>query len=103
MIASMLQNDTKHDIIMVEVPMKAMMIRNIDDETFTQLKLQCEKLKTSMNRLIVSILQNVAGVRSRESEASPFDKYFGSWSQAEYKKIDKAISQNRKIDEELWK
>lgn len=99
----MLRNDIIYDTIRAEVPMKAIMVRNIDDETFSQLKLQCDKLKMSMNRFIVSILQNVAGGRSKKSEESSFDKYFGSWSQEEYEKIDKALWENRTIDEEMWK
>lgn len=84
--------------------MHSLSIRNIDDETYKLIKQESEKNGVSINKLIVRLLKKTFNKKEQGSKKyHDLDKYFGSWTEEEYKIFSKNIEVTEIIDEELWK
>jgi len=85
--------------------MKTMCIRGIDTELDKKLKLAASNQLKSINQLVLDILRNSLGIQKEKKYTKVFndlDHLFTSWSEEEFKAIQKKINHDRKIDKDLW-
>jgi hypothetical protein len=66
---------------------------------------EAERKRTSINKAVISLLENRATVRSKNRLAvhDDLDSLAGSWSKKEAADFDKALAAQRTIGSELWK
>ena len=85
--------------------MKAVTIRGIEPEVAEKLKLTAAQQGKSVNQLTVDIIKESLGMQKKKKytiKYNDLDDLFGRWSEDEFKKINAKISDERKIDQELW-
>ena len=85
--------------------MKAVTIRGIEPEVAEKLKLTAAQQGKSVNQLTVDIIKESLGMQKKKKytiKYNDLDDLFGRWSEAEFKAINAKISDERKIDQELW-
>jgi hypothetical protein len=75
-------------------------LRGLDAATLARIRSSARRLKVSVNRLIVEILQRQYAPPERTRDA--VDRLAGSWSKAEADEFDRAIAEFSKIDPEVW-
>ena len=86
--------------------MKAITIRGVEPEVAAQLKLTASEQNKSLNQLVLEFIKKNLGLEKGKKysrEYNDLDDLFGSWGNSEYKAIQNKISQERKIDQEIWK
>lgn len=86
--------------------MKTFIIRNIDEKLYEKIRKQAEINSTSINKLVLSIIETEFGFSKRIKKPKKYtdlDNLFGGWGKEDYDLISKNINEQRKIDEELWK
>lgn len=86
--------------------MKAVTIRGVEPEVAEKLRLIAAEQGKSINQLMLEIIKESIGLKKRKKysrEYEDLDDLFGRWSDDEFKEIQAAITQGRKIDPELWK
>ena len=82
--------------------MHTLNIRNIEDATYNSIKQASKKKGTSINKLILDVLNRVFN-RKKRTEYHDLDDFFGTWSEDDYTLIMGVSREMRNIDEELWK
>jgi len=86
--------------------MKAVTIRGVEPEVAEKLKLAAAKQGKSINQLTIDIIKESLGLKKANKysrEYDDLDDLFGRWSEDEFKEIYHKISQERQIDQDLWK
>lgn len=86
--------------------MKAVTIRGVEAEVAEKLKSTAAKQGKSINQLTLDILKESLGLQKEKKYSRRYhdlDDLFGRWSEAEFNEIQSKISQERKVDLELWK
>ena len=85
--------------------MKAVTLRKLPPKLAKAIRQEANRKGTSINKAVISLLENRAMVRSRDRLAvhDDFDNLAGSWSKKEAADFDKALAAQRTIDPELWK
>ncbi len=86
--------------------MKAVTIRGIEAEVAEKLKQTAAEKGKSVNQLTLEIIKEGLGLKKEKRytrEYNDLDELFGSWSNDEFEKIHAKISQERRVDQELWK
>jgi len=84
----------------------ALSIRGVGEQLATLLKQQAKASNKSVNQFVLETLKQHVGLDKSKrftQKYNDLDDLFGNWSESEYKKIQKKIDGERKIDEELWK
>ena len=85
--------------------MKAVTIRGVEPEVAEKLKLTAAQQGKSVNQLTLEIIKESLGLKKEKKftlKHNDLDDLFGSWDEAEFKRIHARISAARKIDQELW-
>ena len=85
--------------------MKAVTIRGVEPEVAEKLKLTAAQQGKSVNQLTLEIIKESLGLKKEKKftvKHNDLDELFGSWDEAEFKRIHDRISDARKIDRELW-
>jgi len=85
--------------------MKTITIRRIDDQLAELLKEKARKDQKSINQLLLDTLRNSLGLSSEKkftAEYHDLDHLFGQWSAEEFESIQGKITNDRKIDQEIW-
>jgi len=85
--------------------MKAITIRGIEPEVAEKLKQTASSKGKSTNRLILDIIKKELGFEKEKQYSRRYhdlDDLLGTWSEAEFKKINNKIKHERQIDPELW-
>ena len=85
--------------------MKTISIRGIDPELAKKLKQAASEQSKSINQLVLDTLRNGLGIKKEKKYTKTFtdlNHLFGSWSEEEFKTIQKKINNDRKIDKDLW-
>lgn len=85
--------------------MKAVTIRGIEPEVSEKLKKLSAKQGKSINQLTIEIIKKNLGLAKEKRytrEYDDLDDLFGRWSEDEFKEIESNITNERKIDQELW-
>lgn len=81
--------------------MKAITLRGIDEVTYSTIKKvsQCEH--KSMNKYILTVIKDNLGIE-KKAQNKEFERFFGSWSEEEYKDFLKNTQCFNTIDKEFW-
>jgi hypothetical protein len=86
--------------------MKAITIRNIPPEVAQAISRKAETERTSLNRAVISLLEERLGTGTRrrsEIRHDDLDFLAGSWTGREAEAFDKALAGQRAIDPDVWK
>jgi hypothetical protein len=81
--------------------MKSIALNGIDEQLSALLKQRAAQAQKSIDQFIVDTLKKHLGLE-QEKEYDDLDTLFGSWTEEEFNSIQKKISLERKIDQELW-
>ena len=77
-------------------------LRGIPEEVMTLLKREAKRLRTSVNVLILKMIERGLGFSCKKSAYHDLDHLAGSWSSAEEKIFEENTKQFEKIDKDLW-
>ena len=74
-------------------------IRHESSELRRRLKALAESAGTSVNTLVVELLERAVGLRDRRLQLARYT----TWTQADGRQFDKHLKAQRTIDAKLWK
>lgn len=77
-------------------------LRGIPEDVMALLKREAKRLRTSVNVLILKMIERGLGFSCEKSSYHDLDHLAGSWSSAEKKAFEENTKQFEKIDKELW-
>lgn len=86
--------------------MTVISIRGIDEKAIFRLKKQAQLEGSSLNSLVVKVLETVAGVRLADKANERFDDLDalqGTWSKQDADEFESATADFAQIDSALWK
>ena len=85
--------------------MKTLTIRGLNEQALGRITRQAKSRHSSVNKFVVEALQKIAfpGEPGKAREWHDLDGFFGSWSEAEAKRVLERRQPCRTIDAELWK
>lgn len=78
--------------------MAQLTIRNVPDDVARRLKQLSVEGETSVNALVLDILQRSVGLRERRQR---LERYV-TWTEADLQELEEALSAQRVIDEPPW-
>lgn len=78
---------------------KQLTVRGVPDETSRRLEALSRERGTSVNATVLEVLNQAVGVDERRRR---LERYV-TWSEAEAQQFDAALSEQRAIDEDLWR
>jgi hypothetical protein len=78
-------------------------LRGIPSEVMTLLKREAKRLRTSVNVLILKMIERGLGFTFEKPVYSDLDHLAGSWSSAETKAFEENTKSFEQIDKGLWK
>jgi plasmid stability protein len=86
--------------------MGAITLRGLEPSLKEKLKRAAKKEGKSVNQMVKDALKAHLGM-SKEKKFTlvhhDLDHLFGRWSEEEFKRIQRKIDSERKVDEELWR
>ena len=82
--------------------MRTMTIRNVSPELAAALEAEKRRRGLSLNRTVLSLMQEALGVSRGRTRGNGLRRLAGSWSEDEFREFEKAVAPFSKIDEELW-
>jgi hypothetical protein len=84
--------------------MKAITLRNIPPHVARLVERRARENKTSLNRAVVSLLEQATPMRKNGKPKihRDLDFLFGSWTKEEADAFDADLAEQRKIDPEVW-
>ena len=87
--------------------MKQITIRNLDPEVLEKIRALAKQEQISMNKLLAKLLRQALQLDKQknipgQNRHHDLDDLCGVWSDEEAEQFDKALSQQRQIDAELW-
>jgi hypothetical protein len=74
-------------------------IRNVSAEVAQRLKRLSEERETSVNALVLAILEHAVGAQERRARI----ERYATWTDADHEAFNTALSAQRVIDDELWR
>ena len=79
-------------------------LRGISSEVMATLKKEAEKQDTSVNFLIIKLIENGIGYSRAVKRPThhDLDKLAGTWSAKDIKEFEKNTKDFEKVDEDLW-
>jgi hypothetical protein len=86
--------------------MAAITVRNLPPEVARRIKQKAKKERISLNRAVISLLENATGIRSADSKDvlhHDLDELAGCWSEDEYQEFLETLHEQRQIEPEVWK
>jgi hypothetical protein len=80
-------------------------LRGVSSEVMTTLKQEAEKQNTSVNLLIIKLIENGIGYSHvvKRPTHHDLDKLAGTWSAKDVKEFERNTKDFEKIDGDLWK
>ena len=81
-------------------------IRGFDDKAFAALKKRAAKEDTSVNALVVRLIEQGLGLRRARSALTrhdDLDALAGSWRKSDATEFERATAAFGKVDADLWK
>ncbi len=84
--------------------MKSITIHGVDDHLAQALKRLAEENRTSVNRTVKRLLEEVLGMKPRESARyhDDFVQYCGLWSPEELTEFEEATADMAAVDPQDW-
>ena len=86
--------------------MAVISIRGIDEKAISRLKKQAQQEGSSLNCLVVRLLETVAGVRSTDKGPQRFDDLDalqGTWSAQDARDFESVTGDFTQVEPALWK
>ena len=83
--------------------MKTMTIRNVSTELAAALETEKRRRGLSLNRTVLSLMQEALGISSGGSRSNGLRRLAGSWSEDEFRNFEQAVAPFAEIDEDLWR
>ena len=83
--------------------MKAITLRNLPPEVARFVRKKAQADKTSLNKTVIGMLEEAAGVDPKPRKRRDLSRWAGTWSTEEADAFDQALAEQRKIDPEIWK
>ena len=83
--------------------MKTMTIRNVSTELAAALEAEKRRRGLSLNRTVLSLMQEALGISSGGSRSNGLRRLAGSWSEDEFRNFEQAVAPFAEIDEDLWR
>lgn len=83
--------------------MKTMTIRNVSRELATALEAEKRRRGLSLNRTVLSVMQEALGISSGRSRSNGLRHLAGTWSEDEFRSFERAAAPFAEIDEDLWR
>lgn len=79
-------------------------LRGISSEIMTALKQEAEKEHTSVNSLILKLLENNIGLshQVKRHKYHDLDKFAGTWTAKDINEFEKNAKDFEKIDKDIW-
>lgn len=77
-------------------------LRNIPSEVMDLLKREAKRLRTSVNTLMLKMIEQGLGLKYEKPIHHDLDHLAGSWSTKDEKEFKENILSFEKIDKELW-
>jgi len=78
---------------------KQMTIRGVPDEVARKLERLSRQRGSSVNTTVVEILRQAVGVNARRERLARY----ATWTREEFDQFEKALAEQRVIDEALWR
>ena len=78
---------------------KQLTIRNVPDEVAERLVELSEEQNSSVNRLVVTILEQAVGAEGRRERL----KRYITWTEDDFKEFNEALAEQRVVDDKLWR
>ena len=86
--------------------MGSLSIRGVDEKLAVLLKEAASLEHKSVNQFVLDTIKKQVGMHKEKrftQEWHDLDNLFGKWSEEDFLRIQGKITQERQIDEELWK
>ncbi|MEO5762570.1 MAG: hypothetical protein ABIR28_09700 [Vicinamibacteria bacterium] len=87
--------------------MEQLSMRGFDKELVRRLRKVARERELSLNRAALLLMRRGAGIAEEKSQSksvgASLDRFIGSWSAADEKRVLKAIEPLGVVDVELWK
>jgi hypothetical protein len=86
--------------------MKAITLRNLPPEIARAVHRRAKQKKTSVNTAVIDLLEESAGTRAHTSVPVRYhdlDHLAGTWTENEAAAFETLLTEQRRIDPELWK
>ena len=83
--------------------MKTITIRNLPPELAAALKAEKRRRGPSLNRTVLSLMQEVPGASDRQRRGNGLRRLSGSWSDDELRHFEANVAAFGEIDQDLWK
>lgn len=85
--------------------MTQLTIRDVDERLGEALKQEAESLGLSVNRLVLQLLRESVGLLPRRAPAiyTDLDHLAGTWSAEEAAQFERQLTEQRPIDDALWR
>ena len=83
--------------------MKTMTIRNVPRELAAALEAEKRRRGLSLNRTVLSVMQEALGISSGRSRSNGLHRLAGTWSEDEFRSFERAVAPFSEIDEDLWR
>lgn len=83
--------------------MKQYTVRGVPPEIEKKIAEEARRKGMSLNRALISLLEEVAGTTAGPEPYTDLDDLCGVWSPAEYDRFEESLREQRGIDEELWR
>lgn len=88
--------------------MKPITIRGVSEEAAAYIRREARAKKLSLNKVVVSIVDQAAGrtltdAENPKTDYHDLDDLFGVWTAAEGAEFEENVRNLRTVDKELWK
>jgi hypothetical protein len=86
--------------------MKTITLRDIPPELARLIRRKAEQEKSSLNKTVVRLLEESAGLRQNKQGKKLYDDLdalAGSWTRKEATDFERALQNQRAIEQDLWK
>ena len=86
--------------------MKAITLRDIPPELARLIRRKAEQEKSSLNKTVVRLLEESAGLRQNKQGKKLYDDLdalAGSWTRKEATDFERVLQKQRAIEQDLWK
>ena len=83
--------------------MKTMTIRSVPPELAEALEAEKRRRGLSLNRTVLSLMQEALGVSNSRRRSNGLRRLSGSWNEDEFRRFETNVAAFGKIDPDLWK
>ncbi|MBI3185816.1 MAG: hypothetical protein HYZ28_27070 [Myxococcales bacterium] len=84
--------------------MSSITIHGLDDALASAIRAKARAERTSINRAVKRLLEEVLGVRpSGQKHRKSFERFCGMWSRAQAKEFEKAVADFEKVERADWR